>query len=161
MGHLARLQTLSLLGCLPNSPHGEFAPTSTHPAIKCFKFIFLIPRKKRQHCAQDETKHVYFSFFNPLKVTSLNDSLLFSYAPRYRRVKNTIQHDDKSQDLSLRCSTSSLILIYVKLLKKVASFEINIITLTCTALISSLTVNTSCCFPLYWTGFHAGCYRKG
>ena len=96
MGHLARLQTLSLLGCLPNSPHGEFAPTSTHPAIKCFKFIFLIPRKKRQHCAQDETKHVYFSFFNPLKVTSLNDSLLFSYAPRYRRVKNTIQQQNNT-----------------------------------------------------------------
>ena len=37
--------------CLPVSPHGEFAPTefaptSTHLAIKCFKFIFLMPRKK-------------------------------------------------------------------------------------------------------------------
>ena len=43
--------------CLPVSPHGEFAPTE-----------FLIPRK-RQYCAHDATKHVYFSFFNPLKVT--------------------------------------------------------------------------------------------
>ena len=25
--------------------------------------------KKRQYCVHDETKHVYFSFFNPLKVT--------------------------------------------------------------------------------------------
>ena len=25
--------------------------------------------KKRQYCMYDETKHVYFSFFNPLKVT--------------------------------------------------------------------------------------------
>ena len=38
-------------GCLSVSPHGEFAPseftpTSTPLAIKCFKFIFLMPRKK-------------------------------------------------------------------------------------------------------------------
>ena len=37
--------------CLPVSPHGEFAPiefapTLTHVAIKCFKFIFLVQRKK-------------------------------------------------------------------------------------------------------------------
>ena len=63
-----------MIRCLPVSPHGEFAPTefaptSTHLAIKYFKFIFLIPRKKRQYCAYDETKHVYFSFFNLLNVT--------------------------------------------------------------------------------------------
>jgi len=29
-------------------------------------------REQKQHCAQDETKHVYFSFFNLLKV---NDEL--------------------------------------------------------------------------------------
>ena len=60
-------------GCLPVSPHGEFAPTefaptSTDLAIKCLKFIFLKP-KKRQYCTHYETKHVYFSFFNPVKVT--------------------------------------------------------------------------------------------
>ena len=27
--------------------------------------------KKRQYCAPDATKHVYFSFFNALKVTDL------------------------------------------------------------------------------------------
>ena len=62
---------LVLHWCLPVLPHGEFAPTSTHLANKCFKFIFLIVRKKRQYFAQDATKHIYFSFFNPLKVTDV------------------------------------------------------------------------------------------
>ena len=57
-------------GCLPVSPHGEFAPTSTRQSSD--QVLQIYPshtEKKRQYCAHDETKHVYFSFFNPLKVT--------------------------------------------------------------------------------------------
>ena len=69
----SRISFASRSRCLPVLPHGEFAPTefvptSTHLVITYFKFIFFIP-KKREYCANDETKDVYFSFFNPLKVT--------------------------------------------------------------------------------------------
>ena len=65
------------VGQLPVSPHGEFAHTkfaftSTQLAIKCLKFIFLLLRKKDKIVRtkkQNHIKHVYFSFFNPLKVT--------------------------------------------------------------------------------------------
>ena len=40
--------------------------SSDHITIQ---FIFLIPRKKTILCTHNETKPVYFSFFNPLKVT--------------------------------------------------------------------------------------------
>ena len=57
-------------GCLPVSPHGEFAPTSTRQSSDQVLQIYLShTEKKRQYCAHDETKHVYFSFFNLLKVT--------------------------------------------------------------------------------------------
>ena len=45
---------------------------STQLAIKCLKFIFLLPRKKDNFVRtmkQNHTKHFYFSFFNPVKVT--------------------------------------------------------------------------------------------
>ena len=62
---------------LPVLLHGEFAPTefaltSTQPATKCLKFLFLLPRKKDnivRTTKQNDAKHAYFSFFNPLKVT--------------------------------------------------------------------------------------------
>ena len=41
-------------------------------AIKCLKFIFLLPRKKDnivRTMKQIHTKHFYFSLFNPLKMT--------------------------------------------------------------------------------------------
>ena len=52
----------------------EFAPTWTQPAIKCVTLIFLLwlPRKIDNIVGimkQNHTKHVYFSFFNALKVT--------------------------------------------------------------------------------------------
>ena len=31
--------------------------------------IYRSHTEKKRQCAHDETKHVYFSFFNPLKVT--------------------------------------------------------------------------------------------
>ena len=34
----------------------EFAPTSTPQAINCLKFIFILLRKKPQHCAHNRTK---------------------------------------------------------------------------------------------------------
>ena len=37
------------------SPHHEIAPTSAQLAIECLKF-FLLPIKKWQHCAHNETK---------------------------------------------------------------------------------------------------------
>ena len=46
--------------------------SSTQLAIKCLKFIFLLLRKKDnivRKTKQHNTKHVYFSFSNPLKVT--------------------------------------------------------------------------------------------
>ena len=49
----------------------EFAPTSTQLAIKCYKFIVLLPRKKDntvRMMKQNHRKHVYLSFF-PFKVT--------------------------------------------------------------------------------------------
>ena len=56
-----------LFGFLPTAS----SPTSTHLAIKCLKFIFLLPRKKdnlERKMKQNHTKHVYFSFFNPWKM---------------------------------------------------------------------------------------------
>ena len=50
----------------------EFAPTSTQLAINCYKFIVLSPRKKDnivRMMKQNHEKHLYLSFFNPLKVT--------------------------------------------------------------------------------------------
>ena len=51
-----------------------FAPWRVHPRIDSSSDQVLQRNlshreKKRQYCAHDETKHVYFSFFNPLKVT--------------------------------------------------------------------------------------------
>ena len=46
--------------------------TSTQLAIKCSKFIILLPRRKDnivRMMKQNHRKHVYLSFFNPLKVT--------------------------------------------------------------------------------------------
>ena len=68
--------------------------------------------------------------------------------------QQTSRSKPKMQDIHLDSNVEPL-------KKRWYIYEINyIITLTCTALISSLTVNTSCCFPLYWTGFHAGCYKN-
>lgn len=54
-------------------PHDKFTPTSTQPAIKCLKFIFLAYQEKKENIVcmmkQNHTKQVYSSFFNPLKVT--------------------------------------------------------------------------------------------
>ena len=54
-------------------------PHRVHPHIdstsdQVLKLCLSLTEKKRQHCArahnkQNHTKHVYFSFFNPLKVT--------------------------------------------------------------------------------------------
>ena len=51
-----------------------FAPWRVRPHInsssdQVLQIYRSHTEKKRQHCAHDETKHVYFSFFNPLKVT--------------------------------------------------------------------------------------------
>ena len=54
------------------SAHGKLVPTSTQLAIKYSKFVFLLPRKKEnivRKMKQNHTKHVYFSFFDPVKVT--------------------------------------------------------------------------------------------
>ena len=40
--------------------------SSSDQVLQIYRFH---TKKKRQYCAHDETKHVYFSFFNPLKVT--------------------------------------------------------------------------------------------
>ena len=68
---------------LPASPHGElsptkFAPTSTQLAANCLKFIFLLPWKNDNivpTMRRNHTKHVYFSFFTPLKATGELESL--------------------------------------------------------------------------------------
>ena len=50
----------------------KFAPSSTQLAIKYVNCIFLLPSKKDNIVGimkQNHTEHVFFSFFNPLKVT--------------------------------------------------------------------------------------------
>ena len=60
---------------IPVSPQGEFAPTSTELAIKCLKFVSHTKKKEKKkdnsvrRMKQNLTEHVYFLFFNPLKVT--------------------------------------------------------------------------------------------
>lgn len=54
-------------------PPTEFAPISTQLAIKCFKLIFLLPRKKdRVVCTMNKTtlNMFYFLYFNPLRVVT-------------------------------------------------------------------------------------------
>ena len=58
---LKRIKNVQIgIWCLPVSPHGEFAPILTHLAIKCFKFIFLIPRKKSILCARWNKTCLFF-----------------------------------------------------------------------------------------------------
>ena len=75
-------RSTQLLGSCQFSPMVSSPPPSSPPlsssphqlicmAIKCLKFIFLLPRKN-DNIETNHTKHVYFSFFNPLKV---NDEL--------------------------------------------------------------------------------------
>ena len=58
------------------SPHGELLlllwrvrPHIDSSSDQVLKIYLSLTEKKRQRCADDETKHVYLSFFNPLKVT--------------------------------------------------------------------------------------------
>ena len=46
----------------------QVSPTSTQLAIKCLKFILLLPRKK-DNTVRTMKQNIYFSFFNPLMVT--------------------------------------------------------------------------------------------
>ena len=64
----------TILGSCRVSPQSEFAPTSTQLAMKWLKFIliFLLPRINdniMRMMKQNHKIHIYFSFFNPLKVT--------------------------------------------------------------------------------------------
>ena len=62
---------------MPQLVAAGFAPWQVRPHIdstsdQVLKIYLSLNEKKKRHCAHNETKpptHVYFSFFNPLKVT--------------------------------------------------------------------------------------------